>query len=111
LNIRIRRQQLTVDETRKQDEALALLRELTTSTNKTIESHKAALLQHEEDLKMALQSLKNQADCIGIIRGDIERLAPLINAQSTLISALQGTMLRVITRLGMDSEAPASLSN
>jgi hypothetical protein len=96
----------------KQEEALKLLRQLTTSTNKTIESHKSALKQHEEDLKMALDSLKHHASCIEIMRGDLVNLAPLVNAQSQLITALQGTMLRVLSTLGMDTtELPPSAAN
>jgi hypothetical protein len=101
------------------NEVKKLLAELIEATNKTLESHAAglrshqeALLTHEKDLSVALESLKTHADCIGVIRGDLERLAPLVNAQSELIAALQRAMLRVVDPLGMDPpELPPSAPN
>jgi hypothetical protein len=93
------------------DEVKKLLHELIASTNKTLSSHKIALDRHEADVMAAFKTAKTHTAAIEHIQANLEKLAPLINAQSTLITALQGTMLRVVARLGMDSEAPPSLSN
>ena len=97
------------------DEVKKLLKELIDGTNRTLESHASglrshqeALLTHEKDLSVALDSLKHHADCISVLRGDLANLEPLINAQSALISALQRTMLRVVSVLRMPTEEPPS---
>jgi hypothetical protein len=68
---------LNVAESQKQDEALNLLRELTKSTNVTILAHKEILGRHERDLVKVLESLKNHADAIEVLRDDLVRLAAL----------------------------------
>lgn len=77
-----------------------------------LQAHQTALLRHEHDLSTVLPSLKHHADCIGVIRGDLERLAPLVNAQSELLRALQNAMLKIVDHLGWDPpELPPAAVN
>ena len=96
-------------EANERDEFRKLLRGLIESTNKTLashasglQSHQATLLTHEKDLSVALQSLKQHADCISVIRTDLGEMGRLINAQNELIVSLQGAVLRIIKHLGVD---------
>jgi hypothetical protein len=84
------------------------LKELVESTNKTLASHKTALDRHEKDVLAGFKTAKTHHDAIQHIQENLEKLAPLINAQSTLITALQGTMLTVVKHLGLDPDEQSS---
>ena len=100
-------------ESTKPDDLQSLVRELVESTNRTMQSHAAGLKRHEQglvthdkDLLEALKSLKVHADSIQVLRKDLLGLGDLVNQQTHVLTALQGTMLRVLSSLGMMPEEP-----
>jgi hypothetical protein len=74
---------------------------------RVLESHAVGLRSQQENIKAAFKTAENHHDCIQSLRTDVEGLAQLVNEQTHVVAALQGTMLAVLKRLGMDEEIPS----
>jgi hypothetical protein len=94
-----------------------LLRELIESTNKTMASHakglarhEQGLVTHEQDLVQALKSLQNHAQCIAVLRKDVEGLGALVNEQSRMLASMQSVLLKIVG-MSADEQPPPTAPN
>lgn len=86
------------------EETIQELVDFSATVGRTLQNHRETLARHESILAEEFKAGETHRDAILAIRQDVSALSELVAAQSTLIAAMQRTLVKLVTDLGMNPE-------